>query len=185
MLKGIARSNTRQPRIKTALVLNLCLKFSKINLPFVFPTFSNDPLVIVPPACVRDILNRPETDLEARGPQRDLIQAPYTIQEKEVYINDFHMRLARKELTRNLPLLTEDIANEIALGFERFWGSPTEWSTVTVQDSIIGVLAGVANRVIAGAELCMKNSPKSMKRADMRDVKVKIKNSLSIQYDTR
>ena len=112
------------------------------------------PVVIVPPLQIRHILSKPESEVDAYGPQNDSIQAPYMIKDKEIYIKNFHFDVLRKQLTKNLPLFTADMAEEIAFGFEQDWGTSTEWVSVRAWDSVLKIVARAANRIFVGLPLC-------------------------------
>ena len=112
------------------------------------------PVVIVPPSQIRHILGRSENEVDAYGSQNESIQAPYTIKDRDIYINNFHVDVLRKQLTKNLHLLTADMAEELALGFEQYWGTSTEWVSVRAWDSVLKIVARAANRVFIGLPLC-------------------------------
>ena len=128
-------------------------------MPFVLPSLAKGPIVIIPPAQVKQIISKPEKEIDARGPQADEIQAQYTIPDKEIRVKQLHLSVVRKQLTKNLPLLTEDIAEELAIGFERHWGSPSKWKSVSVYDSMMKIVSQAANRVFVGIPLCAQPLP--------------------------
>jgi hypothetical protein len=70
-------------------------------------------------------------------------------------MSNIHVNVVRRQLTRNLALTTERVAEELALGFEQVWGTSTEWTTVVLFDSVCKIVARAANRVLLGLPLCM------------------------------
>ena len=139
------------PRMTRPDVLS---KFSKSNIPFVQPSLAYGPLVILPPSQVRQILSMPDRQIHTAEPQQEVVQAPYTICDPNIYENRFHFDVVRRQLSKNLALFTEDIAEELALGFEQYWGTSSEWTTVKAWDSALKIIARAANRVFVGAQLC-------------------------------
>ena len=118
---------------------------------------ATDTVLIIPPKQTHHILSKPESDVDAYGPQNETIQARYTIGDKEIYLNNFHFSVIRKELTKNLPVLIENIAEELALGFQQYWGTSKEWHKVKAWDSVLKIVARAANRVFIGTTLCSYN----------------------------
>ena len=130
-------------------------KFSKSNIPFAQPSMATGALVILPPAQVRHILSMPEREIHTAEPQQEVIQAPYTICDPDIYANRFHFDVVRRQLSKNLALFTEDIGEELALGFEQYWGTSSDWTTIRAWDSALKIVARAANRVFVGAPLCL------------------------------
>ena len=111
--------------------------------------------VVVPPPQLHKILNMHEDEIEAMDSQNETLQAPYTVQDKEVYVNSIHFNVVNKQLTRDIPVFIESIAQELALGFERDWGISTEWTSVGAWDTCQKIVARTANRVFLGTDICM------------------------------
>lgn len=130
-------------------------------MPFVLPSLTKGPIVIIPPAQLKQILSKPPSEIDALGPQTEEMQAPYTVRDKEIWINKLHLGVVRKQLTKDLPLLTENIAEELAIGFERHWGSPSKWKAVPAWDSVSKIVSQAANRVFVGIPLCAQPLPPS------------------------
>ncbi|KAL9636722.1 MAG: hypothetical protein Q9204_002146 [Flavoplaca sp. TL-2023a] len=149
--QGYSPAKKRPPRDLSLTVLQ---KFSKSNLLFLQPSLVTGPVVVIPPSHLRQILSKPESEIDAYGPQLETLQGQYTIGDKDVYSNNFHTGVVPNQLTKNLGSLTEAIADELAFGFERSWGTSRDWTTVKAWDSILEIIAGAANRVFVGAPLC-------------------------------
>lgn len=77
------------------------------------------------------------------------------IGDEDIYLNNLHFEVVRKQLTKNLGVLTGGIAEELALAFERRWGTSQEWTTIRVYESLQGIVAQAANRVFVGSALCL------------------------------
>lgn len=130
------------------------MKYSKANIPFVLPSMAKEPVVIIPPAHLRHILSKPEGEIDAYGPQNETIQAPYTIRDEDIWINNYHFDIVRKQLTKNLPFLADEIAEELAFAFEHYWGSDGDWKNVPAWDSLLQIISRASNRVFIGVPLC-------------------------------
>lgn len=128
-------------------------KFSKFNRPFVIPSMASGPTLILPPSQMHNILNKPESEVDALGAQNDSIQASYTIKDSDIYMNNLQFNIVRKHLTRNIALFSQDVAEELALAFEQYWGTSGEWTSVTVWDSCLKIVARAANRVFVSIPL--------------------------------
>ena len=112
------------------------------------------PIVILSPSQIKNVLSRPRDEVDAVGPQLDLIHQEYTLPEKEVYRNGFHWQIFRQELVRKLPLLTQGIAEEIDKAFEQVWGTCGEWTTVYAWNTILKIVSQTSNRAFSGIDLC-------------------------------
>lgn len=152
--EGYDRVSLQLPDFSRKVDSEIDGKFSKFNLPFVLPSMASGPIVVIPPSQLKSILSRPESELEAWRSQNETIQASYTIRDEDIYVNNFHVNVIRKQLTRNLESLTQDIVEELALGFQHYWGTSTEWTTVKAWESCLKIVARAANRVFVGIPLC-------------------------------
>jgi cytochrome P450 len=80
--------------------------------------------------------------------------------DKEVADNDFQINVVRNQITRNLETLTPLMADELARGFDRWWGGEVadggvgEWKEVKVWDACLKLIAGASNGAFCGAPLC-------------------------------
>ncbi|MCJ1310155.1 hypothetical protein MMC25_003816 [Agyrium rufum] len=112
--------------------------------------------VVIPPPQLHKILNKAEDEVEAMDSQNETLQAPYTIINPEIYVNSFHFNVANKQLTRDIPEFIENIAEELGLAFEKYWGSESEkgeWKTVGAWDTCQKIVARTANRVFLGTDI--------------------------------
>lgn len=130
-------------------------KYSKSNSPFLVPCLDRGPTVIIPPRQLKKIYNLPTSVLDVYETQHETIQSKYTISDHDVWRNSYQIDVIRHQMTRNLKTLTPPIATELALGFERQWGSDIEnWKEFRIWDSSLKLIAGASNGAFCGAPLC-------------------------------
>ena len=110
--------------------------------------------MILPPTVLHDLLNRPDNEIDALEVQIESLQAQYTIPNDRVLRDNYHFDVVRKQITRNLPIMTQGIAEEIDLAFKRYWGTSTEWKSVQLLETCLKIVARTANRAFLGTELC-------------------------------
>lgn len=111
--------------------------------------------MIIPPRQLKKIYNLPTSVLDVYETQHETIQSKYTISDHDVWRNSYQIDVIRHQMTRNLKTLTPPIATELALGFERQWGSDTErWKEFRIWDSSLKLIAGASNGAFCGAPLC-------------------------------
>lgn len=83
----------------------------------------------------------------------DQLQSRYTLP-PGILENDFHFELVRRQMTRKIPLVTAELADEIRASFEDYWPQSTEWETVKIHELSTKIVARSANRIFVGLELC-------------------------------
>jgi hypothetical protein len=120
------------------------------------PNLITGPMVVLPHTDAAWLNDQPESVLDATGPQADLLSSNYTL-EIPVLINHDHLKVIRRDLTRNLGSLTGEITDEIEAAFKDAWGEDTEnWKIVSPYDSTMDIVARTANRIFVGAPLCKR-----------------------------
>jgi len=129
-------------------------KFSKFGKAFVVPLFANEPFLILPPTKMKQISSLPHDKIDAEVMHAESLQTKYTVGEDISGYNAYHFDVVRRQLTRKLPLLTEDIAQELVLACQDQWGSTTEWNSVRVYETCMRIVSRAANRVFGGKDLC-------------------------------
>lgn len=129
-------------------------KFSKSNIPFVQPSITMGPVIVVPPPQVRRILSMPESQVELKYSHMDEIQAPYTIRDPDVYGNPFQVGVVRRQLSREIPSFTGDFAEEIGSAIQQYWGTSSDWNAVKVWETTLKIVTRASNRVFVGVPLC-------------------------------
>ncbi len=78
---------------------------------------------MIPPRHIRDVYSISEKRLDVHDTGNKTIQAQWTIWDKNIYNNAFHIDVIRNHITKNLGLVTPPIALELKFAFEREWGT--------------------------------------------------------------
>ena len=129
-------------------------QFSKNNIPFILPKFGNNPVVVLPPSQVRELVRKPDDEVDLHIIHWEQLANRYTSR-PEVYLNPIHLSVVRRQLTRKLPTFSDDLYREMAASFASNWGTERELSNrVAVYRSCIKIVSRAANRVLSGIELC-------------------------------
>lgn len=130
-------------------------QFSKQNRFFVLPTIDRGGLLVIPPRQIQPLYGLPEDVLDVTTTGNNTIQTRWTVWDDEVAENNFQMNVIRNQITRNLNVLTPPIAEELAKGFDREWGTDKEnWRSISVWTSALRLIAGAANGAFIGPPLC-------------------------------
>lgn len=130
-------------------------KFSKHGHLFVLPSLGSGSIVILPLSQLH-ILSKPENQVAAFEIQLETWQPRYTIGEKKFYESTINsaFNVVRKELTRDVGRFAETMAQELAAGIDKSWGSSEEWVTVNVYDTCSQIIARTMSRLYFGMPLC-------------------------------
>lgn len=84
-----------------------------------------------------------------------MLQPTYAFLCSDIEHRPTHETIIRRDLTRQLGVLVDDVMEEIIAGFDRFWGNDTEdWKQVNVYDTVEQIIARTSNRVFIGLPLC-------------------------------
>ena len=133
---------------------DIASQFSKNNIPFVLPKFGNNPVVILPPSQVRELIRKPDDEVDLHIIHWEQLANTYTSR-PEVWLNAVHLSVVRRQLTRKLPSFSDDLYREMAASFASNWGAEgTSSNQVPVYRSCIKIVSRAANRVLYGVELC-------------------------------
>ncbi|KAK4497822.1 hypothetical protein PRZ48_010476 [Zasmidium cellare] len=128
--------------------------FSKNNKIFALPSFASKSWVMIPPTKIRELLAKPDHEVDLRGVLKELI-ASYWTGDEDIAGSGIHLDVIRHQLTRKLELFTADIHTELEQGFNEQWNATKdEWLTVTALESSMMIVSRAANRVFSGVELC-------------------------------
>lgn len=112
------------------------------------------PILIVPPTEIKKLYSLPADRLDQTDTSNASLQILYTIQDQRIVTDEFHINVIRNQLTRNLDMLTGPMVTELEKGFERTWGTASEWKTISVWHSCLTLIAGASNGVLCGPPLC-------------------------------
>ena len=119
------------------------------------PSFIGEGHILVPQSEVNWIINQPDNTLNTKEMHRKSLQTDYTLLDRRIVGNALHEDVIRRDLTRQLGSLTEDIMEELGKGFDDYWGFDVEnWHEACVFDNMIKIVARTSNRVFVGLPLC-------------------------------
>ena len=115
---------------------------------------------MLPPSQIQNVINQPDSILNATIPQHEQIFTNYAFDDPHLMANLVHADIVRRQLTRNLGHLTADINEELGLAFNDIWGADTEnWVEVNIWETCIRIISQAANRIFVGAPLCQSLFP--------------------------
>jgi hypothetical protein len=130
------------------------LQYSKNGIPFVLPKFGSNPVVVLPPSQVRELVRKPDDEVDLHIIHWEQLANHYTSR-PEVFLNPIHLSVVKRQITRKLPTFSDDLYREMAAAFASDWvnedGSSKE---IAVYRSCIKIVSRAANRVLSGVELC-------------------------------
>lgn len=133
---------------------NLGSQFSKNNIPFILPKFGNNPVVVLPPSQVKELVRKPDDEVDLHVIHWEQLANRYTSR-PEIYLNPVHLSVVRRQLTRKLPTFSDDLYREMVASFASNWGTDkASVNKVAVYPSCIKIVSRAANRVLSGVELC-------------------------------
>lgn len=115
----------------------------------------NGECVLLPPSYTDWIINQPDDVLNVKEVHRQALQTEYTMAHPVIVQHPFHEDVVRRDLTRQLGSLTEEIMDELAAGFDQYWGMDTEdWKEICVWEDTMKIIAMTSNRIFVGLPLC-------------------------------
>ncbi|KAF7192205.1 Cytochrome P450 monooxygenase [Pseudocercospora fuligena] len=119
------------------------------------PQFMSKPLLLLPPNKLRDLLQKPDDEVNLYIVLTEWLGGKHTM-ESDIMRDPFHLGVVKNQLNRKLALITADVQAELALGFNQQWqvGSDNEWRTILAFETCGSIIRKGANRVFSGAELC-------------------------------
>ncbi|KAH8824882.1 cytochrome P450 [Flagelloscypha sp. PMI_526] len=147
------RANFRGFTRSQSLFVEGYQKYSKAGKPYVVPTWTKGPQVILPPQYANWIASRPDDILNAKDVTFDTAQFEYTVGHSEITSNDMIDILIKRELTRTVGLLNREITEEVVDSMDGLFGNG-EWITTGVFDSLTRIVGRAANRTFVGKDLC-------------------------------
>nr|GAT51170.1 predicted protein [Mycena chlorophos] len=126
-------------------------KYSKNGKIFVVPTWTRAPQILLPPSMATWLSMQPEHLLSFP------VQFKYTVGHPHILNNDMVELLIKRELTKTVGTLNEEIIEEIIKSTDDLYGGSEtagEWRERYVFDSLARAVGRVVSRVFVGAELC-------------------------------
>ncbi|KAJ7454982.1 cytochrome P450 [Mycena galericulata] len=148
------RANFRGLVDSVALYTQGYREYSKADEIYVVPTWTKGPQIILPPSMGTWLSSRPDAILNAKDCTFETAQFTYTVGHPEITSNDMIDLLIKRELTRTIGSLNNELLEEIDGSMEGIFGTDGEWREVEVFDSLTRTVGRVANRVFVGKELC-------------------------------
>ncbi|KAF5013759.1 hypothetical protein FDECE_257 [Fusarium decemcellulare] len=133
---------------------DLCIKYSRQNLPFIIPSFRKGKVLILPPAQIKAIYNKRENELQANGPASEALSFQYTVRDWAVYPSNYTVDVIRKWITKRFDELAAELQEELCLAVDEEFGLDDEWRDIHVWTSIQRIFARGFNRVLVGFPLC-------------------------------
>jgi type II secretory pathway component PulJ len=112
---------------------------------------------MLPPSLIRDLMSKKDDEVSDRWVHMEQLQSRYTMP-KGILEDDFHFEIVRRQMTRRIPQVTADMADEIRVAFQDYWPRTTEWSPVKIHPLAMKIVARAANRIFVGGELCKSDT---------------------------
>ncbi|KAJ7755767.1 cytochrome P450 [Mycena olivaceomarginata] len=138
-----------KPQIFSAIRANFRYrKFSKADKIFVAPN------LYYPPSMGNWLASCSDAILNAKDCTFETAQFTYTVGHPEITSNDMIDLLIKRELTRTIGTLNNELLEEIEGSMDGIFGTDGEWREVGVFDSLTRTVGRVANCVFVGKELC-------------------------------
>lgn len=110
--------------------------------------------MILPGSQARELIRKPDNEVDLHVMHYEQLASLYTSR-KEVYTRPLHLGVVRRQLTRKLPLLADDLYDEVKASFDSQWdvskGNPCN---VLVYRSCVKIVSRAANKIFTGIELC-------------------------------
>lgn len=121
---------------------------------FVLPQFSRAPFVVLPASKVYEFLAIGDDRVDHLTIGREDVAHHYTMDLKK-FPGSEHFDVVRRQLTRKLPLLTNDVYDELVLSMKQNWPvNNKEWATINIYPTVMKIVSQAANRVFSGKVLC-------------------------------
>ncbi|KAJ7805886.1 cytochrome P450 [Mycena olivaceomarginata] len=112
------------------------------------------PTYITPRPMGNWLASCPDAILNAKDCTFETAQFTYTVGHPEITSNDMIDLLIKRELTRTIGTLNNELLEEIEGSMDGIFGTDGEWREVGVFDSLTRTVGRVANCVFVGKELC-------------------------------
>ncbi|KAF2769280.1 putative P450 monooxygenase [Teratosphaeria nubilosa] len=138
-----------------ALIHEGYARLSKRGKTFTLPQFADHPLLILPTNKIKDLVAKPDDEINLLMVLREALATEYT-GDNDLAVDPFHLDVVRHQLTRKLPLMTKTVHDELVLGFTDQWRlrDDEEWVSVPALKTCMNIISRAANRVFSGEQLC-------------------------------
>ncbi|KAK4107603.1 ent-kaurene oxidase [Canariomyces notabilis] len=120
----------------------------------ILPLFGWSNVVLLPRSEIQFVNEQPDSVLDMHTQAIEALQIDYTCTDPYLVHNPVHHKIITTTLTNQIGNLVPDVAEETAWGFERHWGSPSDYQEVCVYDTLRKIVGCVTNRVFVGKPKC-------------------------------
>jgi len=124
---------------------------------FQIPTFSGEHIIVCSDKLVDEFRNAPPNVLSSHHDLTDILQTRFTIG-ADLFLEPYHVKPIREQLTRNLDRFTEAVEEEFAHSIHANLDSDN-WKAIRVYDFCTGAIARGISRVFVGSDLCKQAAP--------------------------
>ncbi|KAL2142991.1 hypothetical protein VTI28DRAFT_450 [Corynascus sepedonium] len=122
--------------------------------PVLIPSLGALNMVLLPRSEIQWVTDQPDSVLDMHTQAIDSLQIDYTATDPSLVYNPVHHKLITTTLTNQIGNLVPDVAEETAWGFEKQWGTPSDYQEVCVYDTMRKIVGSVTNRVFVGSPKC-------------------------------
>ncbi|KAF5382595.1 hypothetical protein D9615_002741 [Tricholomella constricta] len=107
---------------------------------------------------LEDLRTAPDSQLSLDAAGAELLQSDYTMG-KDIRLDTYHLGVLRNVMTKKLPTMLLDMADEIRFSFNdlidrKFTDSPNEWAHIRASEVFTIFVARITNRSFVGLPLC-------------------------------
>jgi hypothetical protein len=112
-------------------------------------------MVAIPPSQFKAVFGSPERVIESHVPQFESVSAEYTMRDPMVFPGaPFGLDFIKRIITKRYGSVAKELAEEVGLAFDEFWGVGTDWKTIKPLLSFQEIASRATNRVVIGLPLC-------------------------------
>ncbi|KAK7531636.1 cytochrome P450 [Phyllosticta citribraziliensis] len=143
------RAHLREATKSWELLLEGYEKWSKQDKTFVIPHLSFRPEAILAQSHIPWLMKQGEEILSTKPAQVSLTELEW-LAPPEIHENALHEEVIRKDLTRHLGMLTEDINKAVIESIDLIWGMDPEWRQINAVETIYEIIIRISNAIFLG-----------------------------------
>lgn len=111
--------------------------------------------IIVPQSAMKWVLARPENELSHADAILEVVQLKYGLGHTRYKSDPYPGMLVKTEINAMLESVCADMNDELAIAFDRYFGSDTEsWQEIDLFSNVRMIMAQAASRFTVGVPLC-------------------------------
>lgn len=130
-------------------------KYSKSGKPFVLPSSIGQAAeVVIPRTQTQWMLDQPDNVLSTSAAHYDILHGDYSFVKPIILQDPYHEHIIHKNLARNLNTFIPDLADEVQVASDDFFGMQEEWHSINLLDSFMKLVPRLTNRMFVGKPLC-------------------------------